>query len=460
MTEEEKAAAQKKADEKIAAKATAKEKAAEDKRKADIRSAVKPHMSHDGMQALVDECIDNGDITAEMAKDKVLAKLGASSEPVAGASSIQHGVDEQEKKASAAIDVIISRVGAHRMKGNGVAPMSVDLQGNPFVGNSLMDMARHCLKASGKNPDGMDKREVVAQAFQTTSDFPVILENAMHKVLLAAYTTALDTWSRFCKVGNLSDFRPHNRYRTGSIGNLDSLNEKGEFKSKIVPDGEKGTIQASTKGNIIAITREAIINDDLQALADLFMNTGRAYKRTIEAAVYSLLAENAGLGPTLTDGKTLFHADHGNIGAAAAISMASIEADRVQMAKQKDVGDNDYLDLRPAKLVLPVGLGGTARSINEAQYDPDTPNKLQKPNIVNGLYDDIIDSPRVTGTRRYSFADPDQAPVIEVGFLDGDQEPYIETRDGWSTDGAELKVRGDFGVAAIDYRGAQTNAGA
>jgi hypothetical protein len=43
------------------------------------------------------------------------------------------------------------------------------------------------------------------------------------------------------------------------------------------------------------------------------------------------------------------------------------------------------LDLRPAVGLFPIGLGGTARVINDAQYDPDTANKLQRPNQVRGL---------------------------------------------------------------------------
>jgi hypothetical protein len=69
------------------------------------------------------------------------------------------------------------------------------------------------------------------------------------------------------------------------------------------------------------------------------------------------------------------------------------------------------------------------------------------------------DTPRISGTRRYLFADPSIAPVIEVAFLDGQQEPVLETKDGWDVDGAEIKVRLDYGVGAVDFRGASTNAG-
>jgi hypothetical protein len=109
---------------------------------------------------------------------------------------------------------------------------------------------------------------------------------------------------------------------------------------------------------------------------------------------------------------------------------------------------------------VPIGLRGDSIVINEAQYDPDTASKLQKPNKVRGLFDDVVGTPRLAGTRYYAFADKDMHPAIEVVFLNGVQEPYLEQREGWRTDGTEFKVRHDYGVGGINYRSAVTNAGA
>jgi hypothetical protein len=368
---------------------------------------------------------------------------------------VQTLADESDKRRDAVVSALLGRAGVEQD-----AKVRASMSANPFRGHKLLDLARASLQRAGVKTDGMGQMEIVAAAFtQGTSDFPVLLENTMHKALQAAYTRAALTWNRFCATGSVGDFRAHNRYRTGSFGTLDAVNELGEFTNKSIPDGEKASIQAATKGNIINLSRQAIINDDLAAFVGLSGMLGRAAARTVEVDVYALLALNAGLGPVMGDGKTLFHADHKNITTAAALSMAAIDADRVAMASQLDVSGNDFLDLRPAVLLVPIGLGGTARSINDAQYDPDTANKLQKPNIVNGLFRDIVDSPRLTGTRRYAFADATEAPVLEVAFLDGASDPYLEVQDGFDVDGARYKVRLDYGVAATDYRGAITNAG-
>jgi hypothetical protein len=271
----------------------------------------------------------------------------------------------------------------------------------------------------------------------------------------------------FCAEGSVSDFRPHPRLRLGSFAQLSDLLESGEFQQKHFPDAEKETISAATKGNIVGLTRQAIVNDDVDGFSRLVTMLGRAAALSIEVDVYATLALNSGLGPVLGDTKTLFHADHGNIGAGAAISVAAIDADRVLMAQQKDPAGNEFLDLRPAVLVVAIGLGGAARVLNSAEFDidgidpgTDDRNKFMMPNRVRGLFGNIVDTPRITGTRRYLFADPSTAPVLEVVFLDGQSTPQIETEEGFDYDGVRWRVRHDYGVGGIDFRGAVTDAGA
>jgi ATP-dependent protease ClpP protease subunit len=416
---------------------------------------------HDSMAALHREILADPAVTLEQAREKMLAKLAEGAESLAGDPRVT--VHEADKIRGAAEQALLYRAGIHRLQGAGVPALAIDMNGNPFRGQTLLDVARGCLLRAGKRPDGMDKRELVAAAFQTTSEFPTLLENVMHKSLLRSWAVAPDTWRRFCATGQVSDFRAHNRYRTGSIGNLDSLTAHGEYKRKQIPDGEKSSITASTKGNLIAVTRETIINDDLGALTNQATMLGRAAARTVEAAVYALLAENSGKGPILEDGVVLFHSSHGNLvdtGSGGVPTVAAFEALRVLIAEQMDISGNDYLDLRPAIWLGNTANGGAARVVNDAQYDPDTSNKLQRPNMVRGLVRDVIDSPRPASAPWYLFADPMDAPVIEVAFLDGAQEPFLESKNGWEVDGAELKVRLDYGVAALDYRGAALNMGA
>jgi hypothetical protein len=396
----------------------------------------------------------------------VMDKLAGDEAPATRTANpvIVGGQDSVEKFRDGASDWLLQRSGS-AVVGAVEKQSGKKLEAGEFRGLSLIDIARESLVRAGVNVRGMDKMTLVGRALthtrgmQSTSDFGILLENALNKVLLASYAITPDTWSRFCKKGSVSDFRAHPRYRRGFLGRLDKVGQNGEFKNKALPDGTKESITAGTVGNILSLTRQTIINDDMGIFSDVAMQLGRAGKLSVEVDVYELLTSNAGLGPVMSNGKTLFHADHKNIGAQTALGVAGIDVDRVVLAEQKDPANNEILDLKPAVLLVPTGLGGDARVINEAQYDVDTANKLQKPNKVRGLFRDIVDTARLTGTRRYLFADPTVAPVIEVAFLDGQENPFLESEHGFRIDGVEWKARLDYGTAGIDSRGGVTNAG-
>lgn len=429
--------------------------AADRERRAGIRAAGAPFAAHIGVADLIRQLEDDPKVDAAQASQRLLAHLGAQATPVAGA-HITTVEDETDKRREAAVAAMMVRAG-HATKEQVAAHGS-----NPYRGMSLMEMARASLEKCGVSASGMDKRSIVSAAFtQSTSDFPVLLTDAIHRVLQASYAVQALTYRRFCKVGEVSDFRDHNRFRIGSLGNLQPKNELGEYKNVSIPDGEKSVIAAATKGYIINLSREMIINDDLGAFTDQAAAMGRAAARTVEADVYALLSENSGMGPVMADGKTLLHADHGNVATAgAALSSAAFDGLRVLMASQKDVTGNDFLDLRPDIWLGPLGLDSLARMINQAQYEVTNAKTATTPNIALGLFSDIVGSPRLRGTRYYALANPNEAAAIEVAFLDGIDTPFLEQEDAFDTDGARFKVRLDYGVAAHDHRAIATNAGA
>ena len=230
-------------------------------------------------------------------------------------------------------------------------------------------------------------------ASQTTSDFPVLLENTLHKIVLTGYRLKPFTWSRFCAIGTLSDYRPHPRYHLSSFSDLKAVNEKGEYENGVLGDGEKETIQGARKGRILQITPEVLVNDDLGAFTRIAQHLGQAANRTIEKDVYALFALNSGAGPTMADGKALFHADHGNIaGSAVAPTIASFDAARLLMGAQKDPGGNDYLDIVPSIWIGPQSLRGAATMVNEAEFDDEAQKHQRRPNISRGLVRDIVDT--------------------------------------------------------------------
>ena len=415
-----------------------------------------------------------GNISIDAARMALLKDLGKKQGEATGgirATAIEVGEESRTKFLRGAENAIMQRSGvandirkAAKLRGDD----KVDLDPGEFRGCRMVDLARLSIEQSGEKVRSHDPREIIGQAFtmtragmqQGTSDFGILLGNVMHKTLQAAYEITPDTWRLIAGVGSVSDFREHSRYIRGSLGVLDDKLETGEFKNKPMTDGSFEKIKLKTKGNIVAITREAMVNDDLGIFNSVLSELGRAAKLSIEVDFYAMLALNGGLGPVMDDGKTLFHADHNNIAATgAAPGVDSLDALRVQMAQQKDPSGNEYLDLRPSVLAVPIGLGSTARVLNGAEYDPDVTGKFQKPNVVRGLFGEIVDTPRLAGKRYYAFGDPSNAPTFEVVFLNGQQEPMLEQNEAWRMDGTEFKVVFDYGMDAVNYRSAVTNAG-
>lgn len=399
------------------------------------------------------------DFTVAKVRELILAKIEENQPVIDGNNSIVVGKDRSaEMERAAATAAIVKRTMPELVSGDKkVFSEDVVREAQKHRGKTALDMAKDSLIRGGENVEGLSNMEIVGRAFtSSTSDFPVILEGSAQNTLLANYNNAADTWRRFCSTGSVSDFREYKRLRMGTFSDLEAVQENGEFKNKNITDADYEKVSATTKGNIINVSRQMIINDDLGAFMRLAQMLGRAAARSIENDVYALLAAN----PVLTDGIALFHANHNNITTSAALSVDALDADRVAMASQKDKDENDFLDIRPSVLLVPIGLGGNARVIVDAQYDPDTANKLQKPNKVRGIVSDIVDTPRLSGTTRYLFADPAVEPVIEVSFLNGEQMPFMEMQQGFTVDGTKWKIRLDYGVGAVGFRGAIRNAGA
>lgn len=415
----------------------------------------------------INDAVRTANLSADFANDliskgtdllearKLIMEEWAKKDPTRGISGIQVDRDESDKHRDAQIALLSMRSG--QVKADQFTAESIELS-KKYRNKTLLDLCRMALDKLGINHDSLDKMDLVGRAITSSqSDFPVLLEGTNRRILLAAYQAVADTWRRWCAVGTVSDFREYKRLRPGSFTKLDKVAANGEFKTKKIPDGEFEKVSAATFGNIINVTREMIVNDDLQAFTSLAAMLGRAASLSIEIDAYALLASN----PVMNDTKTLFHADHGNLisSGSGAPSVAQFDAMRVLLASQKDPSNNEFIGLMADIGLFPIGLGGAARVVNGSQYDTDVSNKFQVPNKVVGLLRDIVDSPRVIGNGYYFFADPTVEPVIEVSFLDGVQLPYLESKESFNVDGMEWKIRHDYGVSAVGWRGAVKNNG-
>jgi phage major head subunit gpT-like protein len=208
-------------------------------------------------------------------------------------------------------------------------------------------------------------------------------------------------------------------------------------------------IQLATYGKLFSITRQAIINDDLDAFTRIPNRMGRAALRTVGDLVYAILTSN----PNMSDGVALFHASHNNLLSASGITTSAVDAMRVAMGTQKDGKAN--LNIRLAHLLVPMALEGQANVVRDSQFEVGASAKNNTvPNSVRGTFDVVADSRLDTfgADKWFGTADGGIHDTIEVAYLDGNSMPVLEEQDGWKVDGVEFKVRMDAGVSALDYR--------
>ncbi len=338
-------------------------------------------------------------------------------------------------------------------------------EANEFSGMTMREIARHSLDLRGIKKTFSDPLMMVGTAMQptmvsgmhTTSDFVNILANVANKSMLRGYTEVEETFDQWTARGVLTDFKPGTRIDAGLFPALAKVEEGAEYTYATMSDRAE-TIQLATYGKMFAISRQAIINDDIGAFSRIPLKMGRAAKRTVGNLVYAILTSN----PNLSDGVPLFHATHNNLLAGAGITAASISAARAAMAKQKDVDGHAAggLNIRPRFLLVPVELEDDAAVLMASEFDPSKTQRV--PNSARNAAT-VISEARLSAASAaawYMAADPNSVDTIEVAYLNGVDTPTLEQREGWGIDGVEFKVRLDAGVKAFDFRGLSKNPGA
>lgn len=412
-------------------------------RNADIKARLEPYLQRDGVMAIYTAALEDPSVTIEAVTNQVMRALGDAAEPLAGGTRVELVADEGDKFRAAGENAILSRAGLVKADGQ-----------NPLRGMSMREIARASVNRAGRNTNGMDVREIVAAAFTTTSDFPALLTGSARSALLKGYEESAETFPLFTQAGTLTDFRPTGRTGLGFFSSLEQVPEGGEYKY-----GQFGTagnaIVLATYGKLFGISRQAIINDELGAFTEVPRKMGRAAKRTIGDLVFAILTGN----PIMADGVALFHATHKNLLPASAISTASVDAMRVALGTQKFDGRAINVPLK--YLLVPLALQGAADTVRTSQYLVGGTNNTTAPNTVAGTFDVIADArlDAASAATWYGSADSAMYDTIEVAYLDGVQQPFLDQKDSWTVDGTEFKVRIDAGVAPQDFRGLAKNPG-
>lgn len=275
-----------------------------------------------------------------------------------------------------------------------------------------------------------------------TDTFADALGNSLTRRMQADYRegTNWDGWRQVCSVSPVNDFRTQERTAIGGFGNLPTVAERGPYTALTDPSDDKATYAVVKRGGLIEVTFEAVKNDDVGAIRRLPVAAARAAKRTLYAFVFNFYASN----PTVHDGVALYHASHSNL-FTTAFSAAQYAAHRLAMMKQTGRDTSNRVGVPPRMLLGPVDL-------EEAMRDAFVRGTNNDPTFVQSQNPVIV--PVITWTDAndwVTLADQMDLPVLEIGFLDGQEEPTLLTQDTpsegkvWTNDIISWKLRHIYG---------------
>lgn len=345
---------------------------------------------------------------------------------------------------------------AEALAARAMPSLTVSDPARPYVGMSMLDLAGQLLHLRGERVTSMSREALAERAMHTTSDFPNLLTGTGNRVLMAAYQAAPNPLKvALARQTVMSDFRPKSVLKVSDISKLAPVSEAGEIRHTSRSETREG-YSLGTFATIFALSRRAIVNDDLGAFADWSMAMGRAASETEADQLVQLVAQAGGTGPVMGDGKRLFSPEHGNVaGTGAPITNASLSTARQAMRMQKGLDGKTPVNAAPRFLLVAPDRETEAEQALSALY---AATATQVNTFTAKL--EILVEPRLPAGAWYVFADPAVMPVLEYAYLSSAQGPQISTRDGWETLGTEFRVVLDFGCGAIDWRGAYRNAGA
>jgi len=316
---------------------------------------------------------------------------------------------------------------------------------------------------------GFTGTRMLASEAVLTADFPNILLNSMTKRLLQDWAElALDGLSDLYTKQSISDFKQQDRVREGYFGELPIVGEGGLGDAGNTGNGTPSYLEVTRptdehiyytlqkRGGMLSISEETIRNDDLGAIARFPGRLARAGRWTLKNYITSFFVNN----PSYTaDGVAWFNAAHNNLGAVALSQDALITAE-VALLTQTEKDSGEPLGLPLEWIMVPPALAATARQIN--QTNTAGSNAFFQRFGANN--ERIYVNEKLTDTNDWYYGTRQaNAPFLEIGFLDGIEQPQIFLANQptigtqFTMDELQYKVKMVFNGAIIDFRGVGKN---
>lgn len=407
-------------------------------------------------QAIADALIEEG-VDLATAGQRALVEW-EKKQPVNPNPTVQQVQDDADKVRSAMTNALVLRItpNASTVMGEENVRAAQD-----FRGMSLLRLAEESLVRSGLNVRGLSPREIAKGALGAkvrgahhTSDFPLLLVDSFTRTLRAQYALYPRTFEMWARRSTMPDFREITRVQlSGLIGNFDEVQELGEYKAGTMSEASE-KYKLAKFGKIVGISWEAIINDDLSAFTRIPQAFAMKAAQKQSDLVYAILTGNPTMGDAIALWNVATHKNYTSTGTA--LSESSLDVAFQLFRNQKSI-EGDFLNISPQHLIVGPKNELIARKLTSTNYVPTKQGDISVA-AITGLM--VIVEPRITDYSWFLVADPAMIDTVEYAFLDGEEELFIEQKEGFDVDALQIKARMVFGTKAIDFRGMYKNAGA
>ncbi|MCC5823220.1 MAG: Mu-like prophage major head subunit gpT family protein [Phycisphaerales bacterium] len=366
------------------------------------------------------------------------------------------GASEYGSPKDLLVAAALVATGEHEIAAKHIGGDAVEAAMKSRVGG-LYELACYALQIEGRGGGHGGREATVRAAFSTTS-LPVALGESISKRAMDAYQQTPATWRKFAQRVPLNDFREQTALRLEARNTrLNEVSPTGEIAHLQLGEQVVGKMRLKTKGAIVGISRQDIVNDDLSILANLPREMAISASETFSDDLWELI---------LQAGSAYFSSGNGNLltGGDSGLSVDSL-ADAVSKMRRQTNPFGRPISLQPAALVVPPELEAKGRSILAST---EVRNAAGGPtgNPMSGIAELEVE-PRLSNstfggnsaTAWYLFASPNAAPVL-AGFLGGREEPVVEQAEMAANHlGIGWRVYMDGAVSLGDYRGAVRSTG-
>lgn len=289
--------------------------------------------------------------------------------------------------------------------------------------------------------DNASMTKAIKAAFSTV-DIPNVLSNVAHKFVLAGFGAVGEDWRKVSRAVPVTDFKAVKGVRLVMGGVLKPISKGGELQHVSLSD-ESRDLAAATKGSIVGITREDLINDDLGVLSMIPERFGQMAGRTINKDVFGAISRTAG--------------DYG-ANTSGALSVENL-ATAYQLALGITDSNGDYLGAMPNVILASPSNYLTALNIYQSEQITGTSKEKGKNNVMRGLLAPITSQFLGSGTAYWLFNSA--FPLVDVAFLNGRTTPVVETAEAdFNQLGIQMRCYFDYGAAAGELKAAVYSTGA